>query len=104
MHQPEQRITDYKAQKAARETPVLALLSTVAVGAISSIAAATIAVRTIIGQYVQNFFPGYTPLHLGTMQLYTPWTLGCISSCDRERGIYGITSTHVAPLGNGSTV
>lgn len=75
MHQPEQRLTDYKAQKAAREAPVLALLSTVAVGAISSIAAATIAVRTIIGQYVPNFFAGYTPLHLGTMPLYTPWAI-----------------------------
>ncbi|MGK9453229.1 hypothetical protein ACSSZE_18555 [Acidithiobacillus caldus] len=57
MHLPEQRITDYKAQKAGREAPVLTLLSTVAVVVILSIAAATIAFRAIIGQFVQNFFP-----------------------------------------------
>ena len=86
MHQPEQRLTDYKAQKATREAPIIALLSTVMMGVLSSVVASTLAVRGFIGQYVPNFFPDYVPWHLVTMPLYTPWALGCISSCDRERG------------------
>lgn len=75
MHQPEQRLTDYKAQKATREAPIIALLSTVMVGVLSSVVASTLAVRGFIGQYVPNFFPDYFPWHLGTMPLYTPWAM-----------------------------
>lgn len=75
MHTPNQNVIDYRAQKAARDAPFLAVALTVITAVFGSYAFSTLAVMVFMGKYSRNFFQGYVPLHLGSLPLYSPYAI-----------------------------
>lgn len=75
MHTPNQNVIDYKAQKAAREAPFLALILTIMAAVFGSYAFSSLAVLVFMGKYARNFFQGYNPTHLGPLSIYGPYAM-----------------------------